>query len=87
MRTTLNLDEDALLMAKQVAAREQLSRGEAVSRLIRQGCRVGVAATVSEAPLRGRFAILPERDEVITSEHVRDLLDREGIRRDGCCST
>lgn len=79
MRTTLNLDEDALLVAKQIAAREQLSLGEAVSRLIRQGCRFGVAATVSGAPLRGRFAILPERDEVITSEHVRDLLDREGI--------
>jgi hypothetical protein len=30
-------------------------------------------------PLRGRFALLPARDEVITVDHVRELMAREGI--------
>lgn len=79
MRTTLNLAEDALLVAKHVAAREQLSLGDAVSDLIRAGARARNAAAVTPQPLRGRFALLPARDEVITVEHVRELMDREGI--------
>lgn len=81
MRTTINLDEDALLAARHMAQRERVSLGEAVSMLVRRGAsqplpaaRGGVAA-----PLRGRFALLPVRDEVVTTAHVRELMDREGI--------
>jgi len=79
MRTTLNLAPDALLVAKHIAAREQLSLGDAVSELIRAGARARNATSVSQQALRGRFALLPARDEVITVEHVRELMDREGI--------
>jgi hypothetical protein len=30
-------------------------------------------------PLRGRFALLPRREEAITPEHVRNLMERAGI--------
>lgn len=81
MRTTLTLADDALLVAKHIAARERLSLGDAVSMLIREGARVHAAGlpAQSAAPLRGRFALLPARDEVITVEHVRELMEREGI--------
>lgn len=81
MRTTLTLAEDAFLVAKHLAARENLSLGDAVSALVRAGARAHAAGVPPEttAPLRGRFALLPARDEVITVEHVRDLMDREGI--------
>ena len=81
MRTTLTLAEDALLVAKHLAARENLSLGDAVSTLVRAGARVHATTLPPEtiAPLRGRFALLPARDEVITVEHVRDLMDREGV--------
>ena len=78
MRTTLNLEEDALLIAKRYASREKLSLGEAVSRLVRQGAQPQAAAA-KRGTLRGRFALLPARDEVITPEHVRELMEREGI--------
>lgn len=78
MRTTLNLEEDALVVAKQVAARERLSLGEAVSSLVRAGASVRQARTQTE-PLRGRFALLPQRDDIITPAHIRDLMAREGI--------
>jgi hypothetical protein len=79
MRTTLNLEDDALLVAKRYASREKLSLGEAVSRLVRQAAQRPVAATKPRVALRGRFALLPARDEVITPEHVRELMEREGI--------
>ncbi len=79
MRTTINLADDALLVAKQVAVRERVSLGEAVSRLIRQGAGARSARPAASVPLRGRFALLPCRDEVITPEHIRELMEREGI--------
>jgi hypothetical protein len=78
MRTTLNLEDDALLVAKRYASREKLSLGQAVSRLVRQGAQ-RPADAAPRAKLRGRFALLPARDEVITAAHVRELMEREGI--------
>ena len=78
MRTTLNLEEDALIAARQHAAREQVSLGEAASRLIRLGARVHAGRPrAPTAALKGRFALLPERDEVITADHVRELIERD----------
>jgi len=83
IRTTLNLADDALLVAKQIAASERVSLGDAVSQLVRAGAGVGVgvgAGVRGRAPrLRGRFALLPQRDEIITPDHVRELMERERI--------
>ena len=81
MRTTINLSEDAAIAARNVAQRERLSLGEAISELIRRGASVGPANAAPRArlALRGRFALLPARDELITPQHVRELMEREGI--------
>lgn len=79
MRTTINIAEDALLAARHVAQRERISLGEAVSELVRRGTRNDDMAALRAAPLRGRFALLPARDEVVTPQHVRELMEREGI--------
>jgi hypothetical protein len=78
MRTTLNLPDDILIAARHVAQREKLSLGDAISVLVRRGASAGVSAPAQQ-PLRGRFALLPARDEVITPQQVRELMDREGI--------
>jgi hypothetical protein len=79
VRTTLNLADDALLVAKQIAARERMSLGDVVSQLVRAGVGANPAVQTRALPLRGRFALLAQRDEIITPEHVRELMDREGI--------
>jgi len=86
MRTTINLSDDAAIAARNVAQRENLSLGEAISELIRRGANAGGhdgatgTARVAKPPaLRGRFALLPARDELITPQHVRELMEREGI--------
>jgi hypothetical protein len=81
MRTTVNLAEDALLAARHMAQRERMPLGDAISELVRRGASAGGsrAAARQAAPLRGRYALLPARDEVITPTHVRQLMEREGI--------
>ncbi len=34
-----------------------------------------MSTSLKNLPLRGRFALLPMRDEVVTVEHVRELMD------------
>ena len=83
MRTTINIAEDALIAARNVAQRERISLGDAISELVRRGATATAgdapAALRQAVPLRGRFALLPARDEVVTPQHVRELMEREGI--------
>jgi hypothetical protein len=79
MRTTLNVAEDALIAARHVAQRERLSLGDAVSELVRRGVAAGAQAAQPQAKLKGRFTLLPARGEIITTQHVRDLMERESI--------
>lgn len=81
MRTTLNLAEDALIAAQTLARRQQISLGDAVSELVRRGASAPhpPSRRAAEVPLRGRFALLPRRDEVVTSDHIRALMEREGV--------
>jgi len=78
MRTTLTLSDDVFLIARQLATRDRVSLGEAVSRLARVGARARAQAPL-EAICKSKYAVLPARAEVITSEHVRRLMDEEGI--------
>lgn len=82
MRTTLALDDDVFAYARAHAQRERITLGEAISRLARQGIQAqqhpARSAAKAAAP-RSRFALLPARSEVITPQHVRQLLEQEGI--------
>jgi hypothetical protein len=81
MRTTLDIDDDVLLAAKEHAARERKSLGAVVSALARESLRRPSLPSPKRGATRrgGRFAVLPQRDEVITVEHVRGLQDVEGV--------
>jgi hypothetical protein len=80
MRTTLDIDDDVLLAAKAHAALERRSLGAVISSLARESLQRPVAPARRGAPRKGgRFAVLPQRDEVVTVEHVRNLQDAEGV--------
>lgn len=74
MRTTINLDDDVVRVAKDYAAVKNLSLGAAVCDLVRKGIE-------ALPPIRMRNGIavlnLPAGSPVITSERVRDVLDAE----------
>ncbi len=79
MRTTLSLADDVALIARQIAAREHVSLGEALSCLAREGYRAQTERPATQSQLKSRYSVLPMRDEIITSDHVRRLMDEEGI--------
>lgn len=83
MRTTLDIDDDLLLAAKELARRERSSAGAVLSRLARQGL-VGANA---EAPRpRGRraaavggFVPFASRGVVVGNDEINRLRDTEGV--------
>lgn len=79
MRTTLSIDDDVLNAAKHEAIRRKTTLSEAATDLIRAGLRAGAEVSARPIKTKGRFAILPARDEIITPEHVRRLMEQEGI--------
>ena len=79
MRTTLAIDEDVFNIARQKAQREHLSIGAAVSELMRMGIRSMQMPASQRPATRSKYAVLPARHEIITSEHVYKLLEQEGI--------
>ena len=79
MRTTLAIDDDIFAYARSHAQRERISIGEAVSRLARDGIRAQNTPMAKAAKPGSKYALLPARGEIITTEHVRDLMDQEGI--------
>ena len=79
MRTTLALDDDVFAFARSEAQRQRISIGKAISRLARDGIRSRGAPLLQAMPVKSKYSLLPARDEITTTEHVRDLLDQEGI--------
>ncbi len=79
MRTILSLDGDVFGFARACALREHVSIGEVISRMAREGIRAQVMPAAKTAAFKSKYALLPARDEIITSEHVRDLMDQEGM--------
>ena len=78
MRTTLDIEDDVLQAAKEIAGRERSTAGLVLSRLARAGLR-GSDRT-APAKLRNGVPVFPARsDEVVTLEHVQKLMDDEGI--------
>jgi hypothetical protein len=83
MRTTLDIDEDVLEAAKELARRQNRSAGKVVSQILRS-VLTGQAAlakedTVSEGPSVAGFRPFPTGRAVVTNETVNHLRETEGI--------
>ena len=78
MRTTLDIDDDVLQAAKELAAREGRTAGQVLSALARRGLATPRPSTRRRV-VRGGVPVLPSRGEVITLEQVQALRDREGV--------
>jgi len=83
MRTTIDIDDDLLLAAKELARREGATAGAVVSRLLRDaltGSRKTETAGARKPKAVGGFVPFPARPGiVITNEHINAIRDEEGI--------
>jgi len=79
MRTTLDIEDDVLQAAKELAEREGSTAGRVISALARRGLLAPGGKTKPSQTTRGGVPLLPSRGEVVTMGQVRDLMDQEGI--------
>ncbi|MBA2435875.1 MAG: hypothetical protein H0V54_12485 [Chthoniobacterales bacterium] len=75
MRTTLDLDQDILQAAKELATKQKSTAGKVISALVRSAL---TASRITAHP-KNAVPVLPPRGDVITLDHVRRLMDQEGI--------
>ena len=74
MRTTLEIDDDVLLAAKELAARQGKTAGQVLSELARRGIQApGQAGRPRKT--RNGFQVLPAAGRVVTDEFVERILE------------
>ena len=70
MRTTLDIDDDVLQAAKEIAAVRGMTAGQVISEKAREGMKP--RSTYTE---RNGVPLLPRRGRIVTVEMVERLLD------------
>lgn len=81
MRTTLDLDTDVLVAAKEIARREHKTAGQVVSELLRQVLSDTTAAKpsgVAEPLAQYGFKPFPSRGGIVTNTAIDNLRDELG---------
>jgi hypothetical protein len=73
MRTTLNIDDDLLALAKELAARHRTTAGKVISAWARQA--LPKPLVIADLPVRYGFHVLPRRGGIVTDELVQELLE------------
>lgn len=76
MRTTLDVDDDVLSSAKEIAQRQHKTAGKVLSELARAGLTRGVATASGVGASAFGFAPFPSRGAVVTNEQIRQLRDQ-----------
>ncbi len=82
MRTTLDIEDDVLLAAKELARRGGTTAGRVISKLVRQALTQTLpspSSSTSEPVAIHGFRPFPSRGKVVTNEHVDQLRDEEGV--------
>ncbi|HEY1661814.1 MAG TPA: hypothetical protein VGI03_05290 [Verrucomicrobiae bacterium] len=79
MRTTLDIEDDVLQAAKELAQREGGTAGKVISALARRGLAVPSVKPGKPSGIRGGVPLLASRGEVVTLEHIQNLMDQEGV--------
>ena len=86
MRTTLDLDDDVLNAAKDLARRQRVTAGHLISRLLRErlsgatpGPGPGPVIASEPAVNAAGFRPLPSRGVLVSNELVNRLREQEGV--------
>ena len=80
MRTTLDIDNEVLLAAKELARREHKTAGQMVSELLRKALSSPSQppSAVKEPEETYGFQPLPRRGGVVTNELIKELREETG---------
>jgi hypothetical protein len=77
MRTTLNIDDDVLQAAKDMARRQGVTVGQIIPALARRS----LIGAIGDQPtlIRNGVPVLPPRGEIITLEWLQGIMDSEAV--------
>ena len=81
----MDIDDDVLFAAKELAVAERKTAGKIMSEIFRRGLSApGVAATSKKGgrpklAMKNGIPVQPSRGEVVTLEKVRRIMGAEGI--------
>ena len=78
MRTTLDIEDDVLVAAKEMARREHLTAGQVISRLARLALTARVDQRQPAVTVAG-FRPLPARGTLVSNDQVNALRENEGV--------
>ena len=80
MRTTIDLEYDTLIAAKEIARAENTSLGKVISRLVRQAL-TGTTGTTSAPATATATGFVPfeARGVVVSNDLINRLRDAEGV--------
>lgn len=76
MRTTLDIDDDVLKAAKELARREKKTAGAIISELTRRALTAPPRAGREPKALHG-FRPFPKRGAIVTNEHIDRLREED----------
>lgn len=83
MRTTLDIDDDVLSAAKELANKEKKTAGKILSEFFRRAMHTPAAAAskagARKFSMKNGIPVLPSRGEVVTVEKIRRIMDEEGV--------
>ena len=83
MRTTLDIDDDVLQAAKELARTEKKTAGKVLSELVRKGLAApadqGVMTTASGLETKNGWYLLPRRGVIVTNEMVERILEEADL--------
>jgi hypothetical protein len=80
MRTTLDIEDDVLQAAKELARHEGSTAGRVISTLARRGLNGNrPKSKKSQFVYRNGVPLLPSSGEIVTMEHIQKIMDEEGI--------
>ena len=79
MRTTLDIEEDVLQAAKELARLEHTTAGRVISRLARQGLKKTGASSKTSFVIKDGLPVFPSRGEIITNDLINRIREEEGI--------
>jgi hypothetical protein len=79
MRTTIDIEDDVLAAAKELARLQNISAGQVVSKLLRNALAGGQPQIQLETRKIGGFRPFPARGAMVTNDKVDQLRDQEGV--------
>ena len=73
MRTTLDIEEDVLFAAKDLARREKKTAGQVISELARKGLAGGAPSTLREPKAAYGFRPFPKEGRIVSNALINKL--------------